>query len=61
MAVDNFQYYSLVKMIDGYETPRLNLVPAEEQITESEAAHIEAKIETKAEIDSCLCPCQAGV
>ena len=52
VAVDNFQYYSLVKMIDGYETPRLNLVPAEEQITESEAAHIEAKIETKAEIDN---------
>lgn len=51
VAVDNFKYYSLVKMIDGYETPRLSLVPEEEQITESSAVHIEAVMETAAEIE----------
>ena len=51
VAVDNFKYYSLIKMIDGYELPRFSLVPAEGRITESELAHIEAKIETRAEIE----------
>lgn len=51
VAVDNFKYYSLAKMIDGYETPRLELVSATDKITESEAARIEAKIKTKAELE----------
>lgn len=52
VAVDNVKYYTLAKMIDGYEKPRLSIVPVEEKITESEVAHIKANIETKADIDN---------
>lgn len=51
-AADNFRNYSLLKMPEGYETPRLTLRPLEEKITESKSTQIEAVIETDAEIEN---------
>ena len=51
VVVDNAKVYSVVKLIDGYETPQLSLNLPSDGITESTEAQIEAQISTKADIE----------
>lgn len=51
VALDNAKVYSVVKLIDGYETPQLSLNLPSDGITESTEARIEAQISTKADIE----------
>ena len=49
--VDNFKYYHLNKMIDGYEPPKVTLSQETETVTESEPAKIKAGVESKVDIN----------